>query len=161
MKSPIRLTLFLASAFMFFTAQKCGSGKYEFEPTTSVEIVKTGCFGQCPTYNFELKGDGSAVFNGRRFVEPEGQNYRSFSADTTNAIFTRLVEADLYQYEREYSDANVTDLPTTSLTFEHEGKQKKIKLYYGSPKELEEIVEQLQEVAFSKGWMEGSAPEKE
>jgi hypothetical protein len=55
----------------------------------------------------------------------------------------------------------VTDLPTTYLTFEHEGKQKKIKLYYGYPEELGTIVEQLQEVALTKGWMEGKAPEEE
>ena len=75
-------------------------------------------------------------------------------------VFSRLIEADLYQYEREYTD-NVTDLPTTYLTFEHEGKQKKIKLYYGYPEELGTIVEQLQEVALTKGWMEGKAPEEE
>ncbi|MCI4648262.1 DUF6438 domain-containing protein [Phaeodactylibacter sp.] len=160
MKSPIRLTLMLASAFLLFTAQKCGSGKYEYEPTTSIEIAKTGCFGQCPTYVFSLKGDGSATFNGRRFVEPEGEHHRTYSADTTNMVFSRLIEADLYQYEREYTD-NVTDLPTTYLTFEHEGKQKKIKLYYGYPEELGTIVEQLQEVALTKGWMEGKAPEAE
>lgn len=160
MKRPIRLTLLLATAFLLFTAQKCGSGKYEYEPTTYVEISKTGCFGECPTYTFALKGDGSATFNGRRFVKPEGQHYRTYSADTTNAVLSRLVEADLYQYKREYTD-NVTDLPTTYLTFEHEGKQKKIKLYYGYPEELGALVDQLQEVALTEGWMKGAAPVKE
>lgn len=157
MKHPIYLMVCLACAFMLFTAQKCGSGKYQYEPTTSVEISKTGCFGECPVYTFTLEGDGTATFNGRRFVKNEGKHYRTYAADTTNAVFTELIEADLYQYEREYTE-NVTDLPTTYLTFEHEGRQKKIKLYYGFPEELKVIVNRLQEVAFAEGWQTGEAP---
>lgn len=141
----------LSCAFMLFTAQKCSKNKYDYTPETSIEMSKTGCFGQCPVYTFKLSGDGMASYNGRRFVELEGEHSRQYAADTTNAVFKQLVEMDLFQYQNEYTD-NVTDLPTTYIVFTHEGRTKKMKLYYGFPEELDQMMTQLQEVAFAKGW---------
>ena len=146
-------TIMIALAFVLFTAGKCGSDKYEYTAETSIEMVKTSCFGTCPAYTFNLNGDGSATFNGRQFVKMEGKHNRTFPADTTNFVFTRLMEADLFQYKNEYTD-NVTDLPTTYLTFKHEGRQKKMKLYYGVPAELKAITKELEALAFTQGWSE-------
>ena len=150
MKRLLRLGVWLAAAMLLFTAQKCGE-KYRYSKDTMVEVSKTACFGRCPVYTFTLHGDGSATFNGKRFVEPEGQHRRTYAADTVNAVFKELIQADLYQYEDEYTD-QVTDLPTTYLTFKHEGKEKKIKLYYGFPKELEALASRLHELAMTDGW---------
>jgi hypothetical protein len=150
MNQLVRLSLFLASAFLLFTAQKC-SEKYRYTQDTMVEISKTACFGRCPVYTFTLYGDGTASFHGKRFVEPEGKHTRTYAADTVNAVFNELIKADLYQYEEEYTE-EVTDLPTTYLSFQHEGKEKKIKMYFGFPDELKEIAARLEEVALSEGW---------
>lgn len=144
-------------AFLLLTAQQC-EPDYKYTADTVVEISKTACFGKCPVYSFSLKGDGSATYDGKRFVDLEGQHKRTFSADTVNAVFEALIEADLYQYEDEYTD-QVTDLPTTYLRIQHEGREKQIKLYYGYPKELEEIADRLQKLAFTGGWSEQSQKE--
>lgn len=154
MKKTLSLSLALVSLLLVLTAAKCGKDKYEYTEESSIEIVKTPCFGSCPVYNFSILGNGQATYNGRRFVELEGQHSRLFPADTTNFIFDTFIEANLFQYENEYSE-NVTDLPTTYLTFRHEGKTKKIKLYYGYPEELKTLADKLQELAFSKGWTGG------
>jgi hypothetical protein len=152
MKKTISHSLLLASAFLVLTAQKCGETKYEYTSETVIEMAKTGCFGECPSYSFTLKGDGQSTFNGRQFVPLEGAHSRTFAADTTNAFFSELLALDLFKYENEYTDPNVMDLPTTYLTFMHEGKKKKIKLYYDYPEELEKLAERIQALAFSKGW---------
>lgn len=144
----------LLSTLLLFTAAKCGKEKYEYTEDSSIEIVKTPCFGSCPVYNFSIKGNGMADFNGRRFVELEGQYTRTFPADTTNYIFDTFVQADIFKFENEYTE-NVTDLPTTYLTFKHGGKTKKIKMYYGYPEELKALADSLQSLAFSKGWVGG------
>lgn len=150
MKQTVRASLYLAAAFLLFSAEKCNEG-YRYSDQTMVEMSKTACFGRCPVYTFTLHGDGSATFNGKRFVEPEGKHSRTFAADTVNTVFKELIQADLYQYEDEYTD-QVTDLPTTYLTFKHDGKEKKIKLYYGFPKELEALAGRLHELAMTNGW---------
>lgn len=157
MKSILGNSIFLALAFLLFTAGKCSKNKYEYTEGSVIEMVKTPCFGSCPEYSFKIRGNGEAVYNGKRFVELEGEHKRTFSADTVNYLFNTFVEADLWQYENEYFE-QVTDLPTTYLSFIHEGKTKRIKMYYGYPEELENLANMLQELAFSKGWqgeMEG------
>lgn len=151
MKRIISYTALLGLTFLLFTAAKCNKEKYEYSAETKVEISKTPCFGRCPTYTFTLNGQGEATFNGRKFVELEGDYARVFPIDTTNAAFATLLTADLWQYENEYT-APVTDLPTTYLTFNHEGKSKKIKLYAKYPDELNVLVKSLEALAFSKGW---------
>ena len=155
MKKGIQNTMLLGLAFLLLTAQKCSKDKYSFTETSVIEIVKTPCFGSCPEYSFKIKGNGEAVYKGKRAVELEGEHTRTFSADTVNYLFTTFVEANLWQYENEYTE-QVADLPTTYLSFEHEGKAKRIKMHYGYPEGLEMLADKLQELAFSKGWQEGS-----
>lgn len=155
MISSLRASTILLGAFLLLTAQQCGQD-YRYSADTQVEISKTACFGQCPVYSFTLRGDGSATYNGKRFVDLEGAYQRTFAADTVNAVFEELVEADLYQYKDEYTE-QVTDLPTTYLRFQHEGREKQIKLYYGFPQELEDIADRLQELAFTDGWSKRTA----
>ena len=151
MKKSIQHGILLALAFLLLTAQKCNKDKYEYTENSVIEIVKTPCFGSCPEYSFRIKGNGEAAYNGKRFVELEGEHSRTFSADTVNYLFNTFVKADLWKYDNEYTE-QVTDLPTTYLSFEHEGKSKKIKMYYGYPEELANLANMLQELAFSKGW---------
>lgn len=161
MSKTLNKTILFSLTALLFLSAKCGSGKYEYPAETSVEMIKTGCFGSCPSYNFKLKGDGTATINGRTFVDYEGEHYRTYGADTTNMIFEQLIAADMEQYKKVYDDKNVTDLPTTYITFKHEGQQKKIKMRIGFPKELGAMVDQLNEIALTKGWMEGTAPPPE
>jgi hypothetical protein len=158
MKNLLIVSAALFAAFLLFTASKCGSAKYKYTEESSINMTKTGCFGTCPVYTFTISGNGEASYSGRQFVELEGQFNRLFPADTTNFIFDTFIKADLWQYENEYTD-DVTDLPTTFLMFKHGGKTKQIRLYYGFPKELQDLTDKLQELAFSPGWP-GEAPEK-
>jgi hypothetical protein len=151
MNTILSKSVIIALGFTLFVAGKCSKNSYDYTAETSIEIVKTACFGSCPVYNFVVKGDGTSEYNGKRFVDLEGTHTRTFSADTTNMIFSRLIEADLWQYKNEYTD-EVTDLPTTYLTFKHEGKQKKMKLYFGVPEDLKAISKELEALAFTDGW---------
>lgn len=151
MKKTISFSVLLASAFLLFTAAKCGKDKYQYTEESAIEIVRTPCFGSCPSYSFNIKGNGAAAFEGKQFVELEGKYARTFPPDTANYIFDTFIEANLWQYENEYTE-QVTDLPTTYLSFKHAGKTKRIKLYYGFPEELETLADKLQELAFSPGW---------
>ena len=155
MKRTIQHGLLLVLAFLLFSAEKCNKNKYEYSEASVIEIVKTPCYGKCPEYSFRIQGNGEAEFKGKRNVPLEGTHQRTFPVDTANYLFSTFVAADLWQYDNEYTE-QVTDLPTTYLSFTHDGKTKKIKMYYGYPEELDNLAGMLQELAFSKGW-EGEA----
>ncbi len=151
MYKAARNTILLLSAFLLFTAEKCSQEKYKYSEETQIEMSKTACFGKCPVYSITIKGNGEATYNGKRFVKVEGEQQRTFPADTINQLFNAFAEADLWQYKDEYTD-DITDLPTTYLTFQHKGQQKRIKMYYGFPEKLEELTEMVEELALSEGW---------
>ena len=158
MKRLLIPSMLLFGSFLLFIAAKCGDKKYKYTEETSINMTKTACFGSCPVYTFSIKGNGQASYNGRQYVELEGQFDRVFPPDTTNFIFDTFIKANLEQYKDDYSEP-VTDLPTTFLLFKHGGKSKQIRLYYGYPEELQALTDKLQELAFSKGWP-GEVPEK-
>src|SRR4051812_14581782 len=55
---------------------------------TVITLERTGCFGPCPIYRLTLHGDGTVVFEGKRFVKSTG----TFTAHIAPEQVRRLVE---------------------------------------------------------------------
>lgn len=120
---------------------------YHFDEKVAIELKKDPCFGVCPVYSFKLDGKGQASFEGMRNVSKQGQWTRQLSPEATNAIFTAFEQSKFSEFQDEYT-AQVTDLPTTWLTYKNGATTKTIKDYYGSPealKNLEKMVETIAE----------------
>ena len=117
-----------------------------------IKVKTTGCFGTCPIYEFQINGDGTATYNGERFVAVEGDKKKEFSFMEANLAFDSFRSANFWSYEDEYT-GNVSDLPTTFLTFSEGGKTKTIKLYYDIPDELKRLSEYIKNLANSEGWV--------
>jgi hypothetical protein len=150
----MRTAIILLSTFLLFTSEKCSekqSDKYLYGEDDAVEMSKTVCFGSCPVYNISIKGNGAARYEGIRFVKKEGNFGKKFSAQETNALFNAFEKSDFWSFQDEYTE-EVTDLPTTFLTFRHKGKEKKIRMYFGYPEELETLAGYVAKMAESEGW---------
>ncbi len=120
---------------------------YHYEETTFIELKKDPCFGVCPVYSFKLDGKGNASFTGTRNVPKQGDWTRKLSPEATNSVFKAFEQSNFDQFQDEYT-AQVTDLPTTWVTFKNGIINKTIKDYYGSPealKNLEKMVETIAE----------------
>jgi hypothetical protein len=120
---------------------------YKFDENVFIELKKDPCFGVCPVYNFKIDGKGSASFTGTRNVSKQGNWSRQLGPDATNALFTAFEKSNFDQFQDEYT-AQVTDLPTTWVTYNNGIINKTIKDYYGSPealKNLEKLVETIAE----------------
>lgn len=126
---------------------------YHYEATSFIELKKEPCFGFCPVYTFKADGKGHATFHGDHNVSKEGDWTRTLTPEETNALFSAFGKSNFAAFQDEYA-AEVTDLPTTWLTFHHGDLKKTIKDYYGAPdslKALEKLVEAIAET--DDGWV--------
>ena len=128
------------------------NGNNTYNKDSYIKVKTTGCYGTCPIYEFQINGDGSASYVGERFVAVKGERKKDFGFKETLAIFETFNSADFWSFEDEYSE-NITDLPTTFLTYSHGGNTKTIRLYYGFPKKLEELSGIIKRYANSEGWV--------
>lgn len=150
----MRTFLILSLLFFLFTAEKCeqvNTEQYQYPAESSISMEKTGCYGSCPIYTITIHADGRAEYNGRRFVKKEGAYRKTFSPKQTNALFQAFDSAGLHSYQDEYT-APVTDLPYTYLSWVHEGRTKKITLYYDFPEKLDGLAKLVASFAESEGW---------
>ena len=130
---------------------------YHFDEAAFIELKKDPCFGVCPVYSFKVDGKGKATFSGTRNVTKQGEWTRQLGPGATNALFTAFEQSNFAQFQDEYT-AQVTDLPTTWVTFSNGTLSKTIKDYYGSPealKNLEKMVEPIAEE--DTDWLNSSA----
>ena len=120
---------------------------YQFGETVFIELKKDPCFGACPVYSFKVDGKGNATFKGVRNVDKQGDWTRKLSPDATNALFEAFENSNFGQFQDEYT-AQVTDLPTTWVSYSNGTINKTIKDYYGAPeavKNLEKMAETIAE----------------
>lgn len=135
--------LFLLAVAALFAA----CDPYKFEESIFIELKKDPCFGVCPVYSFRVDGKGNATFKGTRNVAKQGDWTRKLTPEATNALFAAFEASNFAQFQDEYT-AQVTDLPTTWVTYNNGVVSKTIKDYYGAPealKNLEKMVETIAE----------------
>ena len=99
-----------------------------------ISLRRGACFGKCPIYLINIFSDRSAVYHGEKFVEKIGTVNFQISLKEVNLILEKANEINYCQMENEYFE-RITDLPNTNI----EIFDKKIKDYYGAPKELKEL----------------------
>ncbi len=133
----------LLFALAIFTLA-CGDKKYN--ANSFIEIKKDPCFGYCPVYSFSIDGTGYAKFNGKRNVEKIGEWTRTLPPEETSLLFQSFETSKFWDFEEEYT-GSVTDMPTTWITFSHQGKTKTIKDYYGAPEALKNLEKMVEDIA--------------
>jgi hypothetical protein len=131
----------------------CNASKktYQYPLDSRIEMSKGPCYGSCPVFKISIDGTGQATFEGTRFVKKMGPHARQLAAEETNALFQAFIDSDFWSFEDRYT-APVSDLPTTFLTFTHEGQSKKIQCYFDVPQPLLDLITQVDSVAFNGDW---------
>jgi hypothetical protein len=140
--------------FYLFFLMSCKSSQVKNNYKNSfIEMEKTPCYGWCPVYKISVSGEGKAVYEGKRNVDKLGKFEKQLSVEETKHLFDAFEASNFTDFKSEYTD-QVTDLPTTYLTFSHRGFSKKIKDYYNAPSELKKLEKLVEEVANLEGWTE-------
>lgn len=95
-------------------------------------LERTPCFGKCPAYTITVRRDGSATYVGRSNTEREG----TYTGQVDQAIMVKLLDKaksiGFFDMEDKY-DGPVTDLPSTIIRVNADGKDKKVVGRYKTP----------------------------
>ncbi len=138
-----------------------------------IALQRTGCFGTCPDYRIELRGDGQVSYRGFRYVVVEGEHHWRVEPAAVARLVELIRKADYFKLDGYYV-VEVSDNPTfvTSVSM---GEQKKFVLDYGNdiaelpfaaasegeeakprmPKAVTELERAIDEVAGVNGWLQG------
>jgi hypothetical protein len=130
----------------------CNPQRYDAQ--SFIEMKKEPCFGLCPVYTIKIDGSGQAVFSGERNVKKIGNFKKTLTPDEVSALFMAFENGKFQDFKEEYTD-QVSDQPTTYLTFQHGGNRKTVKDYFGAPTELKELEKLVELIAESEdGWVQ-------
>ena len=88
-----------------------------------IKLERTGCFGMCPAYSIEIRGDGSVTFNGGSFSLISGVHRESISSTAVANLVNEFRRADYFSLKDKYV-TNVTDMPRYTTSIELDGNKK-------------------------------------
>ncbi len=129
----------------------CKAAQVNTEGARVVYMKKTPCMGTCPNYDISIFSNGNVVLNAREHVGMEG----TFNAKLTDNQFASLMEAfesnDFFSYRDSYK-SNKTDLPTTTISFKQDGKEKTIVDYDGAPQSLKDLEQKVDDLLELLNW---------
>lgn len=93
---------------------------------TSITLRRGPCFGSCPVYEIALAADGTATWNGERFVERLGRYQGQVDLNDYGRLARFMQRAGFLDWAPEYL-ANVTDLPDYFLSVVAGGQTKTVR----------------------------------
>lgn len=142
--------------------QEYGPGAPGYEPAPqnyepgdiiSIKLHRGVCFGTCPDYDLTLNSDGTATYIGGRFVPRQGDYTGEVSQWEFNNLAAFVLRAGFFGWDAEYRLANVTDLPTYTITVAKAGTSKTV-LQYGmnEPPDFWVIAEVMDSISNDIAW---------
>ena len=98
--------------------------------TLNISLVRTMCFGACPSYQVEILGDGTITWRGGRDVAVIGEASATIPKRDVRALYRAFRSADFFWLYDSYH-APITDLPTYTVTISYDGHVKAVEDYAG------------------------------
>jgi hypothetical protein len=139
---------------LFYCKSKSKSQSKErnrFE-NSRILMSKGECYGYCPVYSIVINGTGKVQFEGKKNVKKQGKFEKQLTEKEISKIFNEFECANFFDFHSEYT-AEITDLPTTYLTFEHRDFKKQVMDYYNAPEELKKLEKLVEDIATNEaGW---------
>lgn len=121
----------------------------------AVTLERGACFGACPVYKVTIYTDGTVVFEGQAHVDAEGQQTTTIEPQVVEQLVAGFEEAGYFDWEDEYTEMTVTDLPTITTSITRNGETKQITRYAGdsnAPVELPYLEAWIDLAAYTGQW---------
>jgi len=133
-----------------------------------IALQRTICFGTCPDYWVEVRGDGQVSYRGSAYVVVEGVHHWKIDPAAAARLIERFRKADYFKLDGYYT-VDVSDVPTY-VTRVSVGPQRKFVLdYAGSmpddpmapngtarmPPVVTELEDAVDEVSGVRSWVQG------
>jgi Domain of unknown function (DUF6438) len=108
-----------------------------------IKLQRTVCYGTCPAYSIEIRGDGSVTYFGSSFTLITGTHHEQIPKNVVVDLVNQFRAADYFSLKDRYH-WNVTDNPTYTTSIEFDGHKKEVIDYVGLEDGMPEVVEALE-----------------
>jgi ankyrin repeat protein len=126
-------------------------------PLAEVDIAlgRSGCYGSCPRYQVDIRGDGRVVYQGDAYVDVVGRHEYNVPVADVAKLVNSLRAKDIWSLRSSYR-AQITDNPDYELTLTMGGQTHKLDDYVGQsagmPAVVSEFEDEVDAVAHSAMW---------
>lgn len=95
-----------------------------------ITLRRSGCYGMCSTYEIEIHGDGTVLYDGKAYVGTTGERTVKISRASLEKLVDAFRKADYFSLAAGYVTA-VTDNPTYVSSISFDGLSKSVLDYVG------------------------------
>lgn len=110
-----------------------------------IEFKKTVCLGACPVYSVKIYDNGYISYIGESHVPIIGQKSGYINKEDLDRIIIKADAIDFFNLDNTY-DGNVTDLPSTFITINLNGKKKTVHARYEYPDQLSDLMSLVHDI---------------
>jgi ankyrin repeat protein len=122
-------------------------------------LSRSGCYGTCPAYSLEIRGDGTLIYEGKSFVVVTGEHRGHLSEEQVEVLVGAFRKADYFSLKDEYRYM-VTDCPTYTTSIQMDRVKKSVTDYVGEelgmPEAVTELEQTIDQVAGTIKWINGN-----
>jgi ankyrin repeat protein len=124
-----------------------------------IKLKRTACYGSCPDYSVEVRGDGEVTFQGRSNVLIPGNHRGKISKQSLQELFKTFRRANYFSTRDEYA-AMITDNPSYTTSVEFDGHSKSVHDYVGlrvgMPEAVKNVEDSIDRLAGTAKWIKGN-----
>lgn len=115
------------------TGPEAQKTKFEFKDWGSVNIRlgRGMCYGFCPMYEVEIRGDGAVTYCGLGYVREVGERTRTISPSEVASLLNKFADVEFFDLDSEYVEGP-TDGVMFGVSLSYDGREKTIAHYSGS-----------------------------
>jgi hypothetical protein len=121
-----------------------------------ITLWRTGCFGTCPAYGVEIRGDGTVIYKGEAHVAVGGRHTGHIAPETVRGLFAKFRAAEFFSTLDEYR-FNVSDGATYKLAIRYDGVSKSMTDYAGNwagmPGAISDLERAIDQAAGTLKWI--------
>lgn len=121
-----------------------------------IRLARGACFGFCPVYTVSINGAGEVRYEGRNFVNVVGQRTATIPAENVARLLARFEEVGFDNLDDAYR-ANVSDLPSYTVSITRDGRTKTVVDYggvqAGMPRTIRDLQDEIDRVAGTAQWV--------
>lgn len=117
-----------------------------------ISLSKSVCFGECPSFDFTVYANGTAIYHGKKFVKRKGKYKAIISAAKINQLLNEASDAEFFSLKDKYDNEYITDLPTVTTFLNYGGKEKKVICRYECDKRIEKVNIMIENLIETTKW---------
>jgi len=121
-----------------------------------ITLSRSGCYGMCSTYEIEIHGDGSVLYDGQAYVGTTGKQKVQISHVSLVKLVDAFRKVDYFSLAAGYA-SGVTDMPTYVTSIAFDGVSKSLLDYVGReagmPPRVSDVEAAIDQLSGASNWV--------